>query len=112
MPVTSDYYPGDAYVDYVGVDGFNFANPWQTFGEVFDTAITKLQTYHKPIYIFSMGSTAGSSKAAWITEGLGTHIKTYPNVKGWVWFNMNDRGTNWLIDSDPASLSAFKSVLP
>lgn len=108
----SDYYPGDAYVDYVGVDGFNFANPWQTFGEVFDTAITKLQTYHKPIYIFSMGSTAGSSKAAWITEGLGTHIKTYPNVKGWVWFNMNDRGTNWLIDSDPASLSAFKSVLP
>ena len=21
-----DYYPGDAYVDYIGIDGFNFAS--------------------------------------------------------------------------------------
>lgn len=108
----SDYYPGDAYVDYVGIDGFNFGNPWQTFGQVFDAGVAKLQVYNKPIYIFSMSSTAGTQKAAWITEGLGTHIKTYPNVKGWVWFDMQASDGNWLLNSDTPSLAAFKSVLP
>ena len=58
------YYPGDSYVDYVGVDGFNFGNPWQTFGQVFDTAIAGVQKYNKPIYIFSMGAVANAQKAA------------------------------------------------
>ena len=108
----SDYYPGDAYVDYVGVDGFNFGNPWETFGQVFDSAMAKLQTYNKPIYIFSMASVAGSQKAAWITEGLGTHVKTYQNLKGWVWFDQNGSDGNWLLNSDAASLTAFKAILP
>lgn len=108
----SDYYPGDTYVDYVGVDGFNFGNPWQSFGQVFDGAIAKMQTYNKPIYIFSMGSVAGTQKAAWLTEGLGSHVKSYANLKGWVYFNENGSGSNWLINSDSASLAAFKAILP
>jgi len=114
----SDYYPGSSYVDYVGVDGFNFGNPWQTFDQVFDPAITTLQSYGKPIYIFSMGSVAGTQKAAWITEGLGTHIETYSNIAGWIWFNQNDAATpgsgdsaNWTVNSDSASLAAFKEVI-
>jgi beta-mannanase len=108
----SDYYPGDTYVDYVGVDGFNFGTPWQTFGQVFDSAMSKIQAFQKPIYLFSLGSAAGTQKAAWITEGLGTHVKTYTNVKGWVYFNENASGSNWLIDSDQNSLAAFKTILP
>lgn len=106
-----DYYPGDAYVDFVGVDGFNFGDPWMTFAQVFDTAISRVQKYHKPIYIFSTGSAPGSEKAEWITQGLGSCIKTYSNVKGWVWFNLNGGGANWLIDSDDASFAAFKKVI-
>ncbi len=107
----SDYYPGDDYVDYVGVDGFNFGNPWQTFGQVFDTAIDQLQCFHKPIYIFSTASTAGTQKSAWITEGLGAHIKSYSNIAGWVWFNQGG-SPNWLVNSDTSSLSAFKAIIP
>ena len=105
------YYPGDAYVDYVGVDGFNFSNPWQTFGQVFDSAMNQLKTYNKPIFIFSMACAPGSQKAAWITEGLGTHVKNYPNIAGWVWFNQN-KEKDWRVNSDSASLEAFKAVLP
>ncbi len=108
----SDYYPGSAYVDYVGIDGFNFGNPWESFDQIFDGPVAQMQTYGKPIYLTSMGSVAGPQKAAWITEGLGTHVKSYTNVKGWVYFDENDTGTNWLINSDSASLAAFKSVLP
>jgi mannan endo-1,4-beta-mannosidase len=108
----SDYYPGNAYVDYVGTDGFNFSNPWQTFAQTFDAAVAQLQTYGKPIYIFSTASVASTQKAAWITDGLGTHIKTYANVAGWVWFNQNDGTNNFLVNSDANSLAAFKAVLP
>ena len=107
----NDYYPGDAYVDYVGVDGFNFGNPWQSFQSIFSTPLAKLATYHKPIYIFSIGSVAGSQKATWITDALSVQIKNYP-VVGWVWFNQNGADGNWLVNSDAASLTAFVQALP
>ena len=107
----ADYYPGDAYVDYVGVDGFNFGNPWQSFDTIFAAPLTKLVAYHKPLYIFSMGSVPGPQKAAWIKDALTVQINKYPIV-GWVWFNQNGADGNWLVDSDPNSLSAFKEVIP
>lgn len=112
----ADYYPGAAYVDYVGVDGFNFGDPWQTFGEVFDGPMKTLATFNKPIYIFSLGSIAGTGKAAWITDGLGDEVKRYKNVVGWVWFHDNKvedgRWIDWRVNSDADSLRAFKSILP
>lgn len=105
----SDYWPGSAYVDYVGVDGFNFGG--QTFAQVFDAAVSKVQTYGKPIYLSSVGSVAGSQKAQWIYD-LGSRSKTYPNVIGWIWFNENQGSTNWLINSDTASMTAFKAIVP
>ncbi len=106
------YYPGDAYVDYVGVDGFNLNDPWTSFSDVFDTAISHLQQYNKPIYIFSMGAVANSKKAAWIADGLGVQVKKYKNLAGWVWFNQNGADGNWSFNSDAASLAAFIAALP
>jgi hypothetical protein len=115
----ASYYPGSAYVDYVGMDGFNFGNPTQSFGQIFDSGIAQIEGYGKLIYIFSTASVGYSGKAAWITEGLGTHVKTYPNIAGWIWFNQNDAAIpgsgdtiNWTVNSDSASLAAFRSVLP
>ena len=107
----SVYYPGDAYVDYVGVDGFNFNNPWQSFAQVFDKAINKVSVYKKPIYIFSMGCVANPKKADWIKEGLGKHVHQY-KIAGWVWFNQDGGDGNWVVNSDPDSLAAFKAVIP
>lgn len=101
------YYPGDAYTDYVGADGFNFASPWQSFSQVFNTTLTRLAAYKKPIYIFSFASGAGTNKAAWITDALNTQMAKY-NIAGWVWFNEN-KERDWRVNSDSASLAAFKA---
>ncbi len=106
-----DYYPGAEYVDYVGLDGFNFGTPWLSFKEIFDAPIKKLAVYNKPIYIFSMGSVPDEKKAEWIKDALGVQIHNYPIV-GWIWFNQNGHDGNWLVNSDPQSLEAFKSVIP
>jgi endoglucanase len=106
----SAYYPGDAYVDYVAVDGFNFGNPWQSFDTVFGKSLTTVSAYKKPIYILSMASAGGTQKAAWITDAVTVQMKKYPLLKGWVWFNEN-KEQDWRVNSDNASLAAFKEVL-
>ncbi len=108
----TDYYPGDNYVDYVGVDGFNFGSPWQSFAQIFDSAISRVSTLGKPLYILSMGSIPGDKKTKWILDGLGAHIKNYNNLKGWIWFNQNGSDGNWTVNSDSTSLTSFKSIIP
>ena len=105
----ANYYPGDAYVDYVGVDGFNFGNPWQSYDEIFSSALSRLKKYNKPIYIFSMACAQGSQKADWITDAL-SKIKSDPSITGFIWFN-EDKEQNWLIDSDQQALQAFQNAI-
>jgi beta-mannanase len=105
-----DYYPGDAYVDIVGVDGFNFGTNWMTFSQVFNDSLAILKTYRKPIYIFSFASAAGTGKAEWIRDAIDVQIPKLPEIKGWVWFN-ESKERNWLVNSDPASLAAFKAAI-
>ncbi len=105
------YYPGADGTDYIGVDGFNFGNPWQTWDQVFGPVLTTLSQYNKPIIIASTASAQGTSKPQWITDGFGTQVKKYPLIMGWVWFN-EQKEQDWRIDSDTATLNAFKLVLP
>jgi endoglucanase len=105
------YYPGDAYVDYVGVDGFNFGAPWETFDQVFGKSLNILSVYNKPIYIFSMASADGPNKAAWITDAFTVQIPKYKNIAGFIWFNEN-KERDWRVNSDPNSLAAFKAIVP
>jgi len=106
-----NYWPGSDYVDYVGVDGFNFADPWQSFEQIFDEALGKLAIYGKPIYIFSFASAEGPAKAGWIADALTLQIPKHSLIAGWVWFNQN-KEKDWRVWSDEDSLAAFKNNLP
>lgn len=107
----SHYYPGEAYVDYVAVDGFNFGTPWQSFERIFGNVLSDLKSYNKPIYILSMASAGGPKKADWITDTFKTQIPKHPEIVGWVWFN-EDKERDWRVNSDSASLKAFRAILP
>ena len=106
----ANYYPGDAYVDYVGVDGFNMNYPWMTFNELFARPVSILEQYNKPIMIFSFGSAPGPQKAAWLNEGLNVFLPNHPKVVGWVYFNQN-KERNWLLWSDPETFSMFTKYI-
>lgn len=103
-----DYYPGDDVVDLVGVDGFNFGRPWQTFADVFDDALSRVSAYPKPLYVFSTASTEGPRKAEWIDEAFAAMRSR--GVAGFVWFNTN-KERDWRIWSDRKALEAFRRGL-
>lgn len=104
------YYPGDAYVDAVAINGFNFGDPWMSFDSIFRDTLLELKLYHKPIYVLSIASAGGPEKAAWITDALAVKIPQHPEIIGWIWFNEN-KEANWTVNSDPDSLKAFQNAL-
>lgn len=104
------YYPGDAYVDYVGVDGFNFGTPWESFDTIFADPLSTLASYQKPTLIFSFASAPGSQKAAWLTDALTVQLPRYPHVTGFVYFNQ-DKERNWLLWSDPQTVQVWRDYV-
>jgi beta-mannanase len=111
-----DLYPGDAYVDWVGVDGYNWGSSrpgmrWQSFRSVFGTtlrAVTKLTS--KPVILTEVASTEiGGKKSAWIRDFL-SQLRSYPSVVGFVWFQF-DKETDWRVDSSMSSRTAFVAGL-
>lgn len=110
-----DYYPGDDYVDWTGVDGYNWGTSdtsfeWQSFHDVFQDIYPVLAARQKPIFIGEMASDeVGGAKADWIGGIVGTLKNQYPLIKGFVWFDI-EKERHWPIDSSTASLDAYKRM--
>jgi len=119
----SSLYPGDSYVDWTALDGYNKYSTWLAFNQVFGAAgITWLyDSYHKllsiapskPIMLAEVASLeagdGGAKKAAWITDALTAQIPAnFPAIKAVVWFNWNaDAGSTFVIESSAAAQAAF-----
>ena len=109
-------YPGDEYVDWTCLDGYNWgASPykpekWKSFGDLFGPAydaITAEIAPSKPMVVGEVGSTElGGSKAEWIGEMLREVPSEFPRIRGLQWFEKNEEG-EWSIESSPAAASAF-----
>ncbi|MES2222373.1 MAG: glycosyl hydrolase [Acidobacteriota bacterium] len=107
---TMAYYPGDAYVDWTGVDGYNWGTKnggWQSFQQVFENIYPMLAAKKKPIIIGEMSSAqVGGDKAKWIDAIVPTLRTKYPLVKCLIWFDIN-KERDWRISSSPESEAAF-----
>lgn len=118
----ANYYPGDAYVDYVGAHGFNapavWGGSWQDFatmtdGAVADHMLSDLAARYpaKPIIIGEFATAEGTAgqKAQWIADAYRL-MRANPHVIGAIWFNMQ-KEADWRVDSSPASLQAFQAAM-
>jgi cellulose synthase/poly-beta-1,6-N-acetylglucosamine synthase-like glycosyltransferase/beta-mannanase len=110
-------YPGDEYVDWVGLSSFNWAglyknNVWRTPQSMFEPTVQVLATLHKPILIAETATAENGNangKAIWITQ-LSQYIQNQPLIKGVIWFNVNDTGIDWRITSTKRSVVAFHNA--
>ena len=112
-------YPGDDYVDWVAIDGYNqgthpnSTDEWKTFSEVFGETYEILgeTAPDKPVMLSEFSSTEyGGSKADWISDALSEQIPDhFPRIKAVVWFNWNCDGWDWVIESSTSAQEAFAS---
>ena len=116
------YYPGDAYVDWIGVDGYNFGDDydlwhkWQSFEEIFDDVLTDFQVRYRdrPVMITEFGCAPGKpgQREQWIRAAYES-LRRWPQVKAAIWFNYDkhrEREPNWRIDVTPESLRTFNET--
>ncbi|MFC1726900.1 glycoside hydrolase family 26 protein [Patescibacteria group bacterium] len=111
------YFPGEAYVDIIGIDGFNFGtsrnnSTWKSFDNIFSPAYSFVSTAYpeKPIIITEVGSTEfGGNKNKWIDEMFAS-LANMPKIQEIIWFNLL-KETDWRIDSSTTSTEAFQRNL-
>ena len=112
-----EFYPGDAWTDWVGLDGYNWGSNrgsgWRSFREVFGASYAALTALtNKPVMIAETGAPEdGGNKAAWITAALLEDLpRTMPAVRAVVWFD-RDKEADWRVDSSPGALTAFRAAV-
>lgn len=102
------YYPGDDYVDWVGMDGFNWGSDydwssWQSPPEIFEDMRQRLDTLapEKPVVIAEVGSTSSNThgidnfgKNTWI-EQFSQYIQD-ADIRMIAWFN-EDKEADWQV---------------
>ena len=108
-------YPGDDYVDWVGVTGYYgtgaFTKTYWSFDQIFGPTIAEIRKVtRRPLVVTETGAadTAGR-KARWIRETFGS-LPRYPDLIGLIWFEV-DKEQDWRIAWSPAAATAFAEAV-
>ena len=115
-----DYYPGDMYVDILGIDGYNWGTTqtkakngwdshWRKFREIFRPTYQKLRELApgKPVLIFETASVSqGGDKGLWIKNAFETAVEW--KVNGLIWFQAT-KECDWRINSEDDTV--YKNIL-
>jgi len=111
-------YPGDAYVDWTALDGFNWGNRrgspgWLNFNQVYHRTYKQIVTRiapTKPLMISEIASSdKGGSKAAWLKDMLSKLRHKYRKARAVVYYDVHDRGTNWPIEDSKSAGNAWRA---
>jgi mannan endo-1,4-beta-mannosidase len=112
----TDYFPGDEYIDWLGLDGYNWGTSrpwacWQEFPKLFGEAYRSLIGLSaKPLMIAEVGcAECGGSKADWLRHAYHCASTMFPRLRAVVWFNL-DKECDWRVESSNDSLAAFRNT--
>lgn len=118
------YYPGDEYVDVIGMTGYNTGTyfpgeTWREFPAIYRPLYQEYSAlFPQPFIISEFGSNSvGGNKVRWLQTMFDT-LHEYPNIKLAIWWNGIDYdqqgrpGRIYLLDEDEATTSVFRNRLP
>jgi mannan endo-1,4-beta-mannosidase len=110
------YFPGNEYVDWVGIDGYDWTGTL-TFQQRFDPTLAEVRRLStKPVLISETSVLPTANAARQVTSWL-TGIEA-AHLLGLVWFDVNKTHSaakadkhDWRLQDDPAGLAAFRAVV-
>lgn len=115
----SQLYPGDAYVDWTCLDGYN--RGFETFASIFESAYGEITGSIAPSKPLMVGETATISnnliplQAEWIKALFSSLPGKFPKIKALLWFNWNivEHGEEqeWPIEWTSSGEKAFAAMV-
>lgn len=108
-PDLQPWYPGDAYVNWVGLDGYFYVTT-DTYATVFTPTINQIRAFTKrPQIIMETGASPTSGRPRAIASIFQGAVNT-PGLLGLIYFDFDKTSVhNWYINNDPPALAAFKA---
>lgn len=111
-------YPGNNYVDWIGIDGYNWGttqswSQWQAFKYLFRDQVRRAKGLwpSKPIMVAEFASAdKGGDKAVWIRELPGYLKSSMQDIDMILWFDLK-KEADWRIKSSPATLKAYQDIM-
>jgi hypothetical protein len=119
LPDMASFYPGDDYVDWTCLDGYNWgpsAQPprtWRSFSYLFGPSYRQITETVAPAKPMLIGETAssevGGSKAEWINSAFAALPGEFPLIQGLIWFEKEDDGMDWPVETSTSATTAFRN---
>ncbi|HEX3561704.1 MAG TPA: glycosyl hydrolase [Solirubrobacterales bacterium] len=106
------FYPGDAWVDWVGFDGFNWGYNGRSysFKQLFGRSYRVLASISRRPMMIAETGTCNRGKANWISQAMGRQLPRFKRIKAFVWFNGSDNGVDLRFNSSRPALRAFRAA--
>jgi hypothetical protein len=107
------YYPGNAYVDIVGITGYYTGEIGEdSYAGLFGRTETIVEQFSdRPFLASETGVEQGADKAAWVSN-LIDGVKADPQMLGFVYFDFGaaqGKRADWTLQDDPAALTAYRT---
>lgn len=115
-----NYFPGEEYVDIIGLTGYNTGNYypgeyWREFTSIYDPLYRQYRAlFDYPFIISEFGcNSIGGEKIRWIGD-MFANMNRYPNIKVAIWFNGTDVDGQGMpariyrLDENSSVLNAFR----
>jgi len=105
------YWPGDAYVDWVGVTGYFATTGPHTFDGVYGQTMAEIRQFtDKPFLIAETAVETGPSDTASV-HSLISGAEEHRDVLGLIWFNYDKNGVDWTLGGRPVVRAAVAGSL-
>ena len=113
-PPLKELYPGDDYVDWLGLSGYygtGYFSDYRSFDEIFDETIEEMRGFsERPLVITETGAADDNGrKVEWIEETFQL-LPRHKDIIGLIWFEV-DKELDWRITSSQASAEAFAQAV-
>lgn len=114
------YYPGDEYVDWIGLTGYNNGtthpgDEWREFDEIYKPLYADYEKRYpdKPFMITEFAcNEKGGVKAKWIEKAMASIANNnYPNIKIAIWYDNQVNAWHYELDSSEEAFAAFQKGL-
>jgi hypothetical protein len=103
----SAYYPGNQYVDWIGMIGYYSLSGAQTFASLYDPTMTEVSAFSTKPYLIAETSVEPGPERVKEIQNLFNGLASTPDVIGMIWFDL-DKRADWRIENDAAGLAQFK----
>ena len=105
-------YPGDAYVDWVGLTGYGVEE--KNAATTFDASLKAIRKFtQKPMMLMEVGAQLDGDQISWV-KSFFPWLKSHPSVIGFIWMEKSrDTGAraDWRFTTNPKVQLAFQAGL-